>query len=119
MPFEQLGDQPLVAVVNVRMTVAEKERLKEEAHVAGLTVSALARRRIFGRSVVAGVDLAMIRELRRLGGLAKAVYLEDKSLARHTADVLKEIKSFIANLSRGQSDAEIGLRYRKIKPWQR
>lgn len=55
-------------VVNVRMTPDEKTRLQEEARAAGLTLSELVRRRYLGRSIIADVDLALIRELRVLAG---------------------------------------------------
>jgi len=35
MPFETQGPEPLDAVINVRLTAAEKARLKEDADLAG------------------------------------------------------------------------------------
>src|SRR3954470_5091500 len=76
MPFERHGPEPLDAVVNVRLTTAEKACVLEDAAIAGLTISAISRRRMLGRRVVANVDAAMIRELRRLGGLLKHLHVE-------------------------------------------
>jgi hypothetical protein len=106
LPFKTEGIEQLDSIVNVRVTSAEKENLKEEAHVVGMSVSALVRRRIFGRPVIANVDAAMIRELRRMGGLAKAIYLKDASVAGATASILEEISSYIAKLSKKNDDRE-------------
>ena len=74
VPFPQLGDEPLDAIVNVRLTTEEKERLRDDADMAALSMSALIRARYFGRPVVAHADQVMIKELRRLGGLLKKVH---------------------------------------------
>lgn len=100
MPFETHGTEVLDAVVNVRMTVSEKARLKEEAEIAGLTVSQLVRRRCLGRRVVAATDAAMIRELRRLGGLLKHLHTETGgTYSTDTAQALAAIREAIERLS--------------------
>jgi hypothetical protein len=99
MPFNVVGDAPLNSVINVRVTSLEKEILKEEANLSGLTVSTYARRRLLGRSVLAKADVAVIRELRRMGGLAKAIYLENKGEAPKTAAILDSIREYIDKLS--------------------
>ena len=69
MPFFLLGDEPLDAIVNVRLTSEEKERLRDDADMAALSMSALVRARYFGRPIVAHTDQGLINELLRLGGL--------------------------------------------------
>lgn len=76
MPFEKIGDECLDAVVNVRLTREEKERLRDDAEMAALPMSALVRARYFGRPIVAHADKILIKELRRLGGLLKHVHNE-------------------------------------------
>ena len=76
MPFEKIGDECLDAVVNVRLTRGEKERLRDDAEMAALPMSALVRARYFGRPIVAHADQVLIKELRRLGGLLKHVHNE-------------------------------------------
>ena len=49
MPFKTHGLDPLSAVINVRLTATEKTRLKEDADLAGLSLSELVRRRYFGK----------------------------------------------------------------------
>jgi hypothetical protein len=94
------GDENLGAVVNVRVTTAEKNQLKEDAHNASLTVSALVRRRYFGRPIIASSDAIMIRELRRLGGLLKHVHAESNGVySTDTLGILKAIKKYIEVLT--------------------
>jgi hypothetical protein len=76
VPFQVKGAVPLTAKIAVRLTPAEKAKLKEDAGIAGLSVSELVRRRYFGRPIVASTDMTTIRELRRLGGLLKHVHNE-------------------------------------------
>lgn len=66
--------EKLIYFVNVRTTLSEKNRLREDAEVSGLGVSELIRRRYLGKKIIANVDLALLRELRRQGGLLKHLY---------------------------------------------
>jgi uncharacterized protein (DUF1778 family) len=62
----QIGEEPLDAVVNIRITANEKNQIKESARIAGLSMSEFIRRCALGRRVVAHVDTIVIQELRRL-----------------------------------------------------
>lgn len=100
MPFQQRGEDPLDAVVNVRLTSAEKARLLEDADLAALTMSQLIRRRYFGRPVIASADMVMLRELRRLGGLLKHIHNESGGIySRETAGALVALRAYIELLS--------------------
>ena len=50
----------LDAVLNVRLTCAEKAKLREDADLAALSLSELARRRYFGRPIIASADAAAV-----------------------------------------------------------
>lgn len=76
MVFKKIGEDGLDAIVNVRLTSEEKERLRDDADMAALSMSALVRARYFGRPVIAHADQVMIKELRRLGGLLKHIHNE-------------------------------------------
>ena len=105
MPFEVRGRFPLDAIVNVRLTTDEKDRLKEDADLAGMSVSELVRRRYFGRPIVAHADIAMIRELRRLGGLLKHLYLSSNGEhAQETLATLHALKEAIETISRDHQE---------------
>ncbi|SIO61568.1 plasmid mobilization protein [Paraburkholderia phenazinium] len=101
MPFEIRGEKRLDAIVNVRLTVEEKEVLREDADIAGLSVSELVRRRYFGRPISASVDRAMIKELRRVAGLAARVHNESGgAYSGVTASVLLDVKRAIERIAR-------------------
>jgi hypothetical protein len=93
--------EPLDAVINVRLTTAEKARLREDADLAGVSVSELVRRRYFGRPIIASTDAVMLKELRRIGGLLKHIYNESRGdYSKETAAALTAIRSYIERLSR-------------------
>lgn len=101
MPFEPHGLEPLDAVINVRLTTAEKFRLKEDADLAGLGMSELVRRRYFGRPIIASADAVMIRELRRIGALLKHIHHENQRIySKETAGALLALTDYIGRLSR-------------------
>ncbi|KAA8387280.1 ribbon-helix-helix protein, CopG family [Acetobacter tropicalis] len=101
MPFEIRGRFPLDAIVNVRLTTDEKARLKEDADLAGMSVSELVRRRYFGRPIIAHADIVIIRELRRLGGLLKHLYTSSNGEhARETLATLNTLRAVIEAISR-------------------
>jgi hypothetical protein len=98
-------DKSLTAVVNVRVTEAEKADLREAAALAGLTVSEYVRRRALGRAVVARVDLAVLGELRRLGGLLKLTHTATKgAYAADTGAALVALRAYIDQLAAGGVD---------------
>ena len=95
--------EPLDAVINVRLTSAEKARLRDDADLAGVSVSELVRRRYFGKPIVANADAVMLKELRRLGGLAKHLHQESRgAYSKETAAALIAIRDYIEKLSRGR-----------------
>ena len=100
MGFQQIGSEPLDAVIHIRVTNDEKDMLKADADMASMSVSALIRARYFGRPIVASADAAMIKELRRIGGLLKNIHNESNGAnAQGTAAVLGELRAYINKLS--------------------
>ena len=100
MPFKTSGLEPLDTVINVRLTSAEKAKLKEDADLAAISMSALVRRRYFGRPVIANANAAMIRELRRLGGWLKHIHNQSGgAYSQETAATLANVKAYIERLS--------------------
>jgi hypothetical protein len=78
----------------MRLTASERVQLREDADLAGLSISEFVRRRALGKTIHAATDLMMIRELRRLGGLQK--YAMNK-LALH-GEVVDECVAAIRTL---------------------
>ena len=93
--------ESLDEVINVRVSRVEKESLREAAQVAGLSLSAYCRRRFLGHTVVAHTDRAIIRELRRVGGLLKTVHTQSRgAYRRETAAALSDLRKAIERLAR-------------------
>lgn len=100
MVFETKGPQPLDAVVSLRLTKSEKERLQDDADLAGLSMSELVRRRYFGRPIIANADAVMLKELRRIGGLIKDTHNKtDGIYSKETSDILISLKTYIDKLA--------------------
>lgn len=97
-----MKDRNLDKVINVRLSAGEKARLAEEASTAGLSMSALVRARYFGRPLVAQADLVTIRELRRLGGLLKAIHTESGGAYKEaTWSAINDLAAAIKRLASG------------------
>jgi hypothetical protein len=100
MAFQTHGIEPLDAVINVRLTSAEKAALKEDADLARLSMSELVRRRYFGRPIIANADVVMLKELRRLGGLLKHIHNQSSgAYSQATASAIAELRVYIQKLS--------------------
>ena len=105
MPFETLGPKPLDEVINVRLTAAEKSRLRGDADLAALSMSELVRRRYFGRPIIASADGVMIKELRRLGGLLKHIHNQSGgTYSQETAEALGALTACIGRVARGHQE---------------
>jgi hypothetical protein len=101
MVFQTMGHEALTAMLRLRLTKSEKERLREDADFAGLSMSELVRRRYFGRPIIANADEIMIKELRRLGGLLKHVHNESGGVYnKETAEAIVALRLYIEDLSR-------------------
>lgn len=106
MPFEVKGDEPLSAKIAVRVSESEKDQLRQDADLAGLSVSELVRRRYFGRPIVAAEDMAAIRELvrlaaqqRQLGGLIKQLNMQsDARYSQPVSDALQALSMLTRSL---------------------
>jgi hypothetical protein len=71
MSFSSQSKERASLRFEMRISPSEREQLKDDADLAGIGISELVRRRALGRPVHSAIDLMMIRELRRLGGLQK------------------------------------------------
>lgn len=100
MAGKKSSDERKTSLVKVRFPQPEKERLHEDAALAGLTLSELVRRRTAGKPVLANVDLVMVRELRRIGGLLKHVHIASQgAYSAQTASTLGDLQQYIRGLS--------------------
>ena len=96
-----LDREPLDAIINVRVSEREKAAVRTSAATAGLSISAYCRRRFLGRPVIAHGDRAIIRELRRQGGLLKSLHTESHgAYSDATAAALDSIRCYIEKLAK-------------------
>jgi protein required for attachment to host cells len=86
--------------ISFRLSELEYARVKDELEICGMTVSALARRRILGQKVASRADLAVLAELRRLGGLLKHVHNETLgTYSVLTAQAIRDLSAYARVLS--------------------
>lgn len=87
------------AQVNIRITLAEMETLRVNASTAGMTVSEYVRRRALGHTITAQSDVAVLKELRRLGGQIKYIYTQGgETLSQDTAGALHAVENYARSL---------------------
>ena len=93
--------------LTLRVSTEEKQRVAEQAALAGLSVSEYMRRTVFGgRPVVAAADAAMLRELRRVGGLLKHHFATvqqaglGEGISAQMSDTLRLLSRSIETISR-------------------
>jgi hypothetical protein len=99
MDSERERNTRLCSIINVRVAPGEKLRLRADADAAGVSVSEVVRRRYFGKPLISKVDSAMIKELRRVGGLLKHVHNEsDGAYSKQTASMLVQLSDLIKEL---------------------
>jgi len=88
-------------IVKVRFSLSDKNRIKDEAKIAGITSAELIRRRSTGHKVLADSDLTLIAELRRQGGLLKKIHLDSAgAYSDLTASALTAIRESIRRLAK-------------------
>lgn len=105
MPFTVQGSEPLDAALRLRLTSQEKGSLESEAYSYGMSMSELVRRRYFGRPIITSVDMAMIKELRRIGGLLKHIHVDSNgAYSAQTAETLTVLRRYIERLSDREED---------------
>jgi hypothetical protein len=80
-----------------------------QAEISHLTMSEYIRRRVLGKRVVSQADMAVLAELRRLGGLLKHVHLETRgAYSELTANAIRAIESYGKTLERTHKERNGG-----------
>ena len=86
-------------IVTARVTPAEKDAIRGAVADAGISLSAYCRRRVLGHTVSSATDRAMIRELRRVGGLLKKVHVDSGgAYSAQTADAINGVRRCIEQI---------------------
>lgn len=85
--------------VTFRLSEKDRKDIVAQASAAGLSISEYIRRRALGHPVLAQADAAMIRELRRQGGLIKHYSLSDSRAPKEAIEAYRAILTLIKELS--------------------
>ena len=64
----------------IRITDAEKANIRDQAKIAGLTMSEYMRRIAFNKRIISKMDQKALGELARFGGLQKYLLMQIKGL---------------------------------------
>jgi hypothetical protein len=97
--------------IRLGLRVSEEEQLEisTQAEVCRLTVSEYIRRKVLGKRVVAQADLAVLAELRRLGGLLKHIHLETRgTYSELTVDTIRALEAYARKLERSHKERNGG-----------
>ena len=95
--------------VTVRLSDAEYAFLIEQADICSVTPSSFIRSRALGKRIVPQTDLRVLAELRRIGGLLKHIHNESHgAYSVQTADLLRQLSSYIRKLSHERGTKEPG-----------
>lgn len=88
--------------ISFRVSEEEKKQLTKNADIAALSISEYVRKKIFGGGqIVARVDVMMVNELRRIGGLLKHNFETlrqagvSQDIIQQQEESLKELKKII------------------------
>jgi hypothetical protein len=87
--------------VTFRLSESEYAQISEDVTICGLTISSLARNRLLGIRVASHADLAVLSELRRLGGLLKHIHNETRgAYSALTAQAIRDLSAYVRVLSK-------------------
>ena len=102
MPFVLQDKERASLRFEMRISPAEREQLSEAANLAGISISEFVRRRALGRPVHAAIDLTMIRELRRLGGLQKLTInklIQHRGISEECVATIKALREAVERIA--------------------
>jgi hypothetical protein len=91
--------------VTVRFRKAEYAQVKNYVEISGLTTVAFVRKRVLGQRIASKADLAVLAELRRLGGLLKHVHNESRgAYSALTAQTIRDLSAYVRALTAKNHD---------------
>jgi hypothetical protein len=86
--------------ITFRLSEPEYARISDNLQVLGLTLSAFVRKSALGQRAASRADLAVLAELRRLGGLLKHVHNETRgSYSDLTAQAIRDLSAYVRELT--------------------
>jgi phosphate uptake regulator len=103
---KSIEKENLTRRITFRLPESEYAQISDELAVCGLSLSAFARKRLLGQRVTSKADLAVLGELRRLGGLLKHIHNETRgAYSNLTAQAIKDLSAYVRTLSTKQRSA--------------
>lgn len=84
------------------MSVEDYEKLTEAAETAGMPIEGYARHRLAGAHVSSKVEIRVLNELRRIGGLLKVLALKGEPTGPALADLKRAIKDLQGESGHGR-----------------
>ena len=91
---KQSKKDKLTRRITFRLSASEYAQISDDIGICGLTVSSLARKRLLGVRAASRADLAVLSELRRLGGLLKHIHNETRgTYSSLTAQAIKDLSA--------------------------
>jgi hypothetical protein len=91
--------------LTIRLTETERSYIRDEAGLSGHTAASFARKRVLGARVASRADLAVLAELRRLGGLLKHIHNETLgTYSSLTAQALRDLSAYVRVLTTKHHD---------------
>jgi DNA repair protein RadC len=103
MPFSSRSKERASLRFEMRLSPGEREQLRDDAALAGISISELVRRRALGRPVHSAIDLTVIRELRRLGGLQKHAMntlMHHRGIAEECIATIQALRAAVERVAR-------------------
>jgi hypothetical protein len=100
---KSIEKENLTRRITFRLSESEYAQTSDELAVCGLSLSAFVRKRILGQHVASKADLAVLGELRRLGGLLKHVHNETRgAYSELTAQARNDLSAYVRTLTTKQ-----------------
>ena len=85
----------LTRKITFRLSEYEYAQISDDLTISGLSISSLIRKRLLCVRVASRADLAVLSELRRLGGLLKHIHSETRgAYSSLTAQALKDLSAY-------------------------
>ena len=93
--------------ISFRLTESEYAQISDDITVCGLSISSLTRMRLLGVRAASRADLAVLSELRRLGGLLKHIHNETRgTYSSFTAQAIKDLSAYARALTEKTKNIE-------------
>ena len=87
-------------IIPFRLSESEYVKISDDLAICGLTMSSLVRKRLLGTRVASRADLAVLSELRRLGGLLKHIHNESQgTYSSLTMRAIKDLSAYARALT--------------------